>query len=89
MVNPVSSQAAPVNRPQDNEPKNEAPRAAASEPTNFQPDNNNTSGGPQPTPGGTNVTTHPGAPGAGGGAINNPASDGGFKDNGSATSIGA
>lgn len=79
-VTPTSSQ--PVNRPQDNEPKNE-PRAAASEPAKTQPATT-TADGPQPTPGGTNVNMHSGAPGAGGGAVNNPASDR-FQDNGSAT----
>jgi hypothetical protein len=88
MVNPVTSQPAAISRPED-EPKNETPQASESQSTNNAVQATNAAGGPQPTPGGTNVAIHPGAPGAGGGAINNPAGDSGFKDNGSATNISA
>jgi hypothetical protein len=88
MVTPVSSQPAAISRPEE-EPKNEKPEAPASQPATNTNQVINTAGGPQPTPGGTNVVIHAGAPGAGGGAINNPAADGGFRDNGSATNISA
>lgn len=83
MVNPVSPQPTPASRPQDDEPKSEAPRTEPSQPANSEPPAS-TDGGPQPTPGGARM----GAPGAGGGAFDNPAVDR-FEDNGSATNIGA
>jgi hypothetical protein len=87
MVTPVSSQPAPASRPQDNEPKNEPPpKTAASEPK-AEPATSSADG-PQPTPGGTNVNIHAGAPGAGGGAINNPSADR-FQSNGRESNISA
>jgi len=86
-MNPINAQPASTGRPDNSElhsePKPEATETRPSATSTPAPAAN-TSSGPQPTPGGTNATIHPGAPGAGGGAVNNPAADR-FQDNGSTT----